>query len=373
MKGIYYITYDYSILKVLWLAHRDPLNPKAGGAERTIYEVCMRLTKKGDKITLLTGGWKGCKANDNLDGITIYRYGKSLGPHLATPIFLLKTKVDIVVNDLGHAVPWVFSTIMGHRTVVFFHHLHARSLPGQVNPLLAKIITFIERSYFLIYRNTPFVTESSTSKADLKNLKIEEKLIQTIPPGVNRDLFQPIEKTASPTMVYFGGMRRYKRPEESIYLLETMIHKIKGIKLIIVGTGPQKTQLENLANEKNMQDSVKFTGRLDDKELAKVVASSWLNIHASITEGWGYSILEASSAGTPTVAYNVPGVVDAIENGIDGLRVKDGEREALAEAALEIIYDPKKWWSSSVEVANKYSWDSTAEMWDNLIHKIADG
>ena len=239
--------------------------------------------------------------------------------------------------------------------------------------MLAKIITSIEKCHFLIYRNTPFVTESSTSNADLKNLGIKEEMIYIIPPGVNRDLFQPIEKAESPTMVYFGGMRRYKRPGESIYLLETMIHKIKDIKLIIVGTGPQKTHLENLVNEKKLQNSVKFTGRLDDKELAKVVASSWLNIHASITEGWGYSILEASSAGTPTVAYNVPGVVDAIENGINGLRVKDGDREALAEAALEIIYDPKKWWSSSVEVANKYSWDRTAEMWDNLIHKIADG
>ena len=130
-------------MKILWLAHRDPLNPKAGGAERTIYEVCVRLTKKGHKITLLTGGWKGCKAKDNLDGIAIYRYGKSLGPHLVLPILLLKNKVDIVVNDLGHAVPWVLSTIMSHHNVVFFHHLHAHSLPGQVNPLLAKIITSI--------------------------------------------------------------------------------------------------------------------------------------------------------------------------------------------------------------------------------------
>ena len=348
------------------------MNPRAGGAERTIYEVCMRLTKKGHKITLLTGGWKGCKAKDNLDGITIYRYGKNLGPHLALPIFLLKNKVDMVVNDLGHAVPWALSTIMSHRNVVFFRHLHARSLPGQVNLLLAKIITSIEKCYFLTYRNTLFVTESSTSNADLKNLGIREKMIHIIPPGVNRELFQPIEKTASPTMVYFGGMRPYKRPEESIYLLETMIHKITDIKLIIVGMGPQKIHLENLVNEKKLQDSVKFTGRLNDKELAKVVASSWLNIHASLTEGWGLSIIEASSAGTPTVAYNVPGVVDTIENGINGLKVKDGDREALAEAAYKIHNDPKKWWSSSVEVAAKYSWDKTADTWDKLIHKIAD-
>ena len=110
------------LLKILWLAHRDPLNPKAGGAERTIYEVCIRLVEKGHKILILTGGWRGCKAKDNLDGIAIYRYGKSLSPHLALPIFLLKTKVDMVVNDLGHAVPWVLSTIIGKNNIVFFRH-----------------------------------------------------------------------------------------------------------------------------------------------------------------------------------------------------------------------------------------------------------
>jgi glycosyltransferase involved in cell wall biosynthesis len=254
----------------------------------------------------------------------------------------------------------------------FFRHLHARSLPGQVNPLLAKIITSVEKCYFLIYRRTHFVTESSTSNADLKNLGINEELIHIIPPGVNRDLFKPTEKTAFPTMVYFGGMRRYKRPEESVYLLKNLIGKIEGLKLIIIGTGPQLAKVKDLVKALKIQDYVTFTGRLDEKELSSIVASSWLNIHASVTEGWGFSILEASSAGTPTVAYNVPGVVDTIENGINGLKVKDGDRSALASSALEILNNPQKWRSSSIEVAKKYSWDKTAEMWDRLIRKIAD-
>ena len=311
------------------------MNPRAGGAERTIYEVCARLVKKGHKITLLTGGWKGCRARDDMDGIAILRYGKNIGPHLALPIFLLKNKFDIVVNDLGHAIPWVLSTIIGKNNIVFFRHLHARSLPGQVSPFLAKFITSIEKCYFLIYRNTPFVTESSTSNTDLRNLGINGVTIHKIPPGVNSDLFKPTEKTAFPTMVYFAGMRKYKRPEESVYLLKNLIDKI-DVKLVIVGKGPQLARVEDLVKELKLQDSVTFKGRLGEKELAHVASSSWLNIHTSVTEGWGYSILEASSAGTPTVAYDVPGVANAIETGINGLKVKDGDRDALAEAASVI-------------------------------------
>ena len=130
-------------MRILWLAHRDPLNPRAGGAERTIYEVCTRLVKKGHQITLLTGGWKGCRQIDDVQGFKIYRFGKSIGPHLALPIFLLKNRYDVIVNDLGHAVPWFSPTILNKNNIVFFRHLHARSLPGQVNPPLAKLITSI--------------------------------------------------------------------------------------------------------------------------------------------------------------------------------------------------------------------------------------
>lgn len=88
------------------------------------------------------------------------------------------------------------------------------------------------------------------------------------------------------------------------------------------------------------------------------------------TEGWGFSILEASAAGTPTVAYDVPGVADAVEDGINGIKVRDGDREALTKAALSILRDPEKWWSSSLEVAKKYSWDITPARWEKLMKEL---
>ena len=357
-------------MRILWLAHRDPLNPRAGGAERTIYEVCTRLAKKGHKVTLLTGGWKGCRQSDNIQGITVYRFGRNVGPHLALPIFLLKKRYDVIVNDLGHAVPWFSSTILNKDNIVFFHHLHARSLPGQVNAFLAKLITSIEKCYFILYHNSTFVTESSTSRTDLMNLGINDSRIVMNPPGVDRDIFHPAAKTSYPSLVYFGGMRRYKRPLECIFLLKNLLKRVDGVKLFIIGSGPEEENMKKLTNELNVKDSVVFTGRISNEELSRIVASSWLNIHTSVTEGWGFSILEASAAGTPTVAYEVPGVEDAIENGLNGLKIKDGDREALSEAALSILTNPEKWWSSSLEVAKKYSWDKTTELWDSLIRNV---
>ena len=282
-------------MKILWLAHRDPLNQRAGGAEKTINEVCTRLVAKGHDVILLTGGRKVSKSLENLHGIEIHRFGKNIAPHLALPVFLLKYHYDLVVNDLGHAVPWIFSTVLNKNNIVFFRHLHARSLPGQVNPLLAKVITAIEKCYSIIYHDTVFVTESTTSKDDLVKLGIKEDKIKMNPPGVDLNLFHPADKTQHPTLVYFGGMRKYKRPQECLFLLKSLLERMKTTDLFIIGSGPEEPSLKKLASELNLQDHAIFKGRVSDTELSKIVASSWLNIHTSVTEGWGYSILEASA------------------------------------------------------------------------------
>ena len=357
-------------MKILWLAHRDPFNPRAGGAERTIYEVCKRLAGNGHSVTLLTGGWRGCKHNEDMSGFKIFRYGKNIGPHLALPVFLLKYRYDIIVNDLGHAIPWFSSSVISKNNIVFFHHLHARSLPGQVSPLIAKFIAAIEKLYFILYHNATFVTESSTSRSDLLRLGINISKIVMIPPGVDRTKFKPTTKTDYPSIVYFGGMRKYKRPEESIHLLKNIIQKFKCLRLYIIGSGPEFESLTQLSHQMELQDCIDFKGRLSIEDLSNIVASSWLNIHASVTEGWGFSILEAAASGTPTVAFAVPGVVDTIENDLNGITVKDGDRNALADSAIKILSNPNKWWLSSIEVAKKYSWDRTAEMWETLIQEF---
>ena len=358
-------------MRILWLAHRDPLNPKSGGAERTIFEVALRLIARGDEVVLVTAGWKEGKTRENINGIEIMRLGNSITLHLLLPFFLITQRFDVIINDLGHAVPWPSASVLSKNNIVFFHHLHARSLPGQVNPVLAKIITAVEKSYAMLYRGNMFVTESKTSVDDLVGLGIERSMIVKIPPGVDSSVFHPLEKTPYPSIIYFGGMRRYKRPEECVYVVENLRYKIQGLKLYIVGEGPELGNLLDLIKTRGLDSVVTFLGRVDNSELGRIVASSWLNIHTSVTEGWGFSILEASSAGTPTAAYEVPGVIETIENGVNGLKVKDGDREALIEAVYKILINPKDLWSSSVKFAEKYSWDATAELWFKTIKEVA--
>lgn len=358
-------------MKLLWLAHRDPKHPRAGGAERTIEEVSSRLSGMGYEITILAAMWKGSKEFDTIGNVKIRRFGNNIFLHLFVPVFLVKNRFDIVINDLGHAVPWPSTSILRAKSIVFFRHLHARSLPGQVNRLLALVITSIERCYFLIYPHSIFVTESTTSRSDLLRLGISETNIILNPPGVDLNRYNMSEKTGVPSIVYFGGFRRYKRPLEAVSIFEVISKLLPEARFTFIGDGPELQNVKSGVGMYGIEEKTTFTGRIDDVNLAKIVSQSWLNVHTSITEGWGLSIIEASACGTPTVAYSVPGMVDTIEDGLNGIKVKDCDRGSFVNEALSILKNPNPWQETSRKVAEKYSWDRTAAVWDKLIREVA--
>ena len=360
-------------MKILWLSHRDPFHPKAGGAERTIAEVASRLSSYGHEITVLSTKWNGSKCLFRMGSVVIRRFGNSFALHLYVPIFTLKYKPDLIINDLGHAVPWPSTTLLGKKSIIFFRHLHARSLPGQVSKILALAITAVERCYFLIYPHRVFVTESTTSLDDLLSIGIPKINVMLNPPGVDLHLYNLSSKTAKPSIVYFGGFRHYKRPTEVVYIFKDISDQLPDATLTFIGNGPDLEHVKSTVKDLKLTDKTRFTGRIETKELAEALSRCWLNVHTSVTEGWGLSILEASAAGTPTVAYSVPGVNDAIENGLNGIKVKDGDRSAFVRSAVSILNDPLKWQASSRKVAEKYSWDSTAKVWDKLIRDTVNG
>lgn len=360
-------------MNILWLAHRDPFHPKAGGAERTIAEVSSRLSSFGHEITVLSTQWSGSKSLFSTGVLMVRRFGNSFTLHMYVPIFILKYNPDLIINDLGHAVPWPSTSLLRKKSIVFFRHLHARSLPGQVSKILSLAITAVERCYFLIYPHRIFVTESTTSRDDLIFLGISENNIRLNSPGINLQLFTLSSKTANPSIVYFGGFRRYKRPTEVVYIFKEINNQIPEATLTFIGDGPELDHVKTKVKDLHLTDKITFTGRIDTKELAEIVSKSWINVHTSLTEGWGYSILEASATGTPTVAYSVPGVIDAIENGLNGIKVNDGDRPAFVSAAVSILNDPLKWQASSRKIAEKYSWDSTAKVWDKMIRDTVSG
>jgi glycosyltransferase involved in cell wall biosynthesis len=352
-------------LKLLWFAHRDLNHPNAGGAERTIYEVGKRLSKLGVDVSVVSVNPGSLKDYEIIDGVKTYRIIGNIRSHIYVRRMTKMIDPDVIIDDMAHAVPWCSPWFTRKRVIVFFRHLHARSLPGQVNFVLAKVITFLEKMYPIIYRKNTFVTESHTSIEDLIKLGIKKENIVKIPPGIDLDFFQPGEKTKYVELLYFGGFRRYKRPEYAIKVYEKLYNEIDNLKLIVVGNGPLLERMKEYVYNKNY--NIEFLGRVDNNKLSNIIRAAWVNLHFSVTEGWGLSIMESSASGTPSVAFNVPGVVDTIKDGYTGFLVSDINE--FRSKIMYIIKNEVEFSAKARKFAEEFNWDKTAELWIKLLNE----
>jgi len=99
-------------------------------------------------------------------------------------------------------------------------------------------------------------------------------------------------------------------------------------------------------------------------ELLRSCSTTW---YTSVREGWGLVITEANCHGTPAVVYRVPGVVDAVKDGVTGL-VCDPTPEALATATLE-LFGPRygQFAEAALRDAAWRNWDLTTDEFESAL------
>jgi glycosyltransferase involved in cell wall biosynthesis len=171
-------------------------------------------------------------------------------------------------------------------------------------------------------------------------------------------------------MVYFGGFRDYKRPWIPVELYCRFKDEIPHLRLVMIGNGPSLPRIQVMLRSGGLTN-VEMVGRVSDERLASLVSSAWLNVHCSVSEGWGYSILESAAAGTPTVAYAVPGVSETVQGDRNGITVRDGDFDALASAARTILLDHEKWIVRSREFAEQFTWQEAASKWESHLQAVS--
>lgn len=109
-------------------------------------------------------------------------------------------------------------------------------------------------------------------------------------------------------------------------------------RLLVVGEGPRRADLERHASRLGVRESVTFLGYRSD--MADVYAAMDVFVLPSRHEGFGIVLLEAMSMGVPVVGTRVVGIVDAIRDDVTGLVVSPGDPPALAAAILRLLDDP---------------------------------
>ncbi len=129
--------------------------------------------------------------------------------------------------------------------------------------------------------------------------------------------------------------------EKNIYLLLESFARINQrlpeTRLVLVGLGPLHNKIRPYAKTLGLEDRFYLLDRkFSRRDLASIYSSADLFLYPSVTETQGIIINEAHAAGLPVVAVGAHGVMEMVEDGVDGILTKHGP-DTLAEAALNIL------------------------------------
>ena len=200
----------------------------------------------------------------------------------------------------------------------------------------------IEYSSFVI-TVTDFARRGLSSMVDPKH----RAKIQTIRCGINMEKFSRYLKNEDIfTIVSVAGLYPRKGTHYLIEALALLKGKIK-LKTLIIGDGPERHKLEELAQQRKVNDLIQFVGKTLSHEVNRYLRISDCFVLPCIVTDDGYmdglpvSLMEAMAAGLPVISTPVAGIPELVINGETGLLVPQRDSEALAEAILALYNNPE--------------------------------
>ena len=135
-------------------------------------------------------------------------------------------------------------------------------------------------------------------------------------------------------------------PKKGLWVLtdamEQVHSKIPDAKLIIIGKGPLRKELERKIRAKSLEKYVILEGSVPYSELPSYFASADLFVLPSLHEGFPRVLMEAALAGTPIVTTQINGAHDMLADGVSARVVPIKNPEALSGAMVELLLDPGK-------------------------------
>ena len=269
---------------------------------------------------------------------------------------LASTMVDVIRNnklDLLHvhyAIPHASAAYMA-KMILKNEGINIpviTTLHGTDITLVGKDKTYSPVVAFSINQSDAITAVSNNLREETYNTFIIEKEIEVIHNFVdverfNRKPIDAFQKVIAPNgeriVVHASNFRKIKRVQDVVKIFQQIVKQIPA-KLLLVGDGPERPMVEELARELDIVADIKFLGKQQDME--EIFAVTDLFLLPSEYESFGLAALEAMASGTAVVCSNAGGLPEIIEQGVCGYMANVGDIQAMSEFSLDILRDENR-------------------------------
>ncbi|GAA3990909.1 glycosyltransferase family 4 protein [Streptomyces sp. NBC_01352] len=338
--------------RIVFLAHRDLDNPAAGGSELLVDRLADGLTRLGHEVTLLCGGPASYR------DYRVVSAGGEFGHYLrARSAFARQVGDCDLLVEVCNGMPYLAPLWHRGPTLCLVNHVHTDLWKMRFGGPLAPAARIGRRlEHWALsgaqQRNLLVAVSPSTAHA-LRAIGVERDRIRVVHNGVEEP-GPRADRSPDPLFVAVGRLVEYKRIDLLLRLWER-VRPVTGGRLLIVGDGPERERLEQLAGP-----GVEFTGHVSEAEKHRLLCEAWLLLHPSAVEGWGLVVTEAAARQTPSIAFDVPGLRDSVVDGETGVLAQGESSFAAAWCTLALSGHRRELMGKAArDRAASYRWDRT--------------
>ena len=315
------------------------------------------LRERGWETLLVYGMVEADEAEVPLDGIDLPRRQLSTLIRPIRPIPDVRALVSIA-RIIREYKPHIIHThlskagVLGRSTAIFssraarIHTFHGTVFGGYFGASASGMVQRTER--ILGSLTDRIIALSERQRDELLEYRIAPaSRIRIVPLGLDLSRFAGLDRDAARAslgipegaiaVMAIGRLVPIKRIDRLLRAVASAVEDEPAIRLYLVGDGGERLALEALATSLGIRDRVTFVGWATDTPTwyaaADVVALT------SDREGTPLALIEAAGAGRPTVATDVGGVADIVENGKSGIVVSANDEGALAGALVRLASD----------------------------------
>lgn len=332
--------------------------PTYGGSGVVATELGIALASKGHDVHFITYRepvrLEGFHENIFFHEVTALDY--PLFQYQPYESALASKMVDVVKQeklDLLHvhyAIPHASSALMA-KYILREENIHlpfVTTLHGTDITLVGRDPSYKPVVEYSLNHSDGISSVSESLKSDTLNHFNIQKEIKVIPNFIDFSRFKKTDKdhfkkaiapNGEKILIHISNFRKVKRVEDVVLMFD-QVQKVLPSKLILVGDGPERMNIEMLCRKLGNCSEVRFLGKQDAIE--DLLAVSDLFVLPSEQESFGLAALEAMACQVPVISSNAGGISEINIHGQTGFLTDVGDVNSMASFAIELLKDEEK-------------------------------
>ncbi|MFC2052220.1 glycosyltransferase family 4 protein [Chloroflexota bacterium] len=367
--------------------------PIIGGAEIFTQYVAEHLVKKRHSVDVISVRRGNLPRYERINGVNVYRVNYLRVRYLRFLTFFpsliwqtvnldRRKNYDIIHSVCSMAIEAgaLTSKLCGKKHLItaqgggdLLEYVSQKSI---LDGLRKCLINYSLRNANLVHAVSAYMKE--------KAKQLGAKEVTVIPNGVDTSKFKPMNKQKlrekygysqqESIIVSTSRLTPKNGIPDLIKAAARVSQEFPDIRLIIIGDGVQRPELERLIHELRLESKVELLGSVPNAQIPKYLNMADLFVRPALAEGFGISFIEAMACHIPVIGSSVGGILDIIEDESNGFMVTPGDVNDIAQKIVTLLSNKELSQKLADEgyktVQEKFTWAAVLKQFDSLYERL---